>query len=129
MTDNPNLQVQEQFVTAVFAGDGDTIRALADPGFELHEGSGLPFAGVYRGADGFLEFLGLFAETFDIEILEPVHAYRSEDPDRLAFEFKLRAVLCATGARFDSTLIETWTFKEGKVLQIRAHYFNSPLQS
>ena len=129
MTHNNNLSVQERFVAAVFAGDGDTIRALAHPDFELHEGSGLPFAGVYRGADGFLAFLAVFGETFDIEILAPVRTYQSEDPDFLAFEFNLRAVLRATGALFESTLIESWTFKDGKVLQIRPHYFNSPLKS
>jgi ketosteroid isomerase-like protein len=128
MSNNKNLPIQQRFVTAVFAGDGDTIRALSDPEFELHEGSGLPFAGVYHGADGFLAFLGIFAETFDIEILAPVRTYESEEPDFVAFEFNLRGVVRATGALFESTLIESWTFKDGKVLRIRPHYFNSPLR-
>ena len=35
MADNPNLRIQEQFVTAVFAGDTDTVRSLCAPEFAL----------------------------------------------------------------------------------------------
>jgi ketosteroid isomerase-like protein len=121
-----NLQTKERFVSAVFAGDRETIRALCDPDFELHEGSGLPFAGVYQGAEGFLHFLAVFAETFDIDRLEPVRAYQAEDPDSMAFDFDLRATVRSTGELFESTLVEVWTFRGGKVLRIKPHYFNSP---
>jgi uncharacterized protein len=125
MTASRNTQVKQQFVAAVFAGDAATIRALADPGFELHEGTGLPFTGTYRGAEGFLQFLGIFSRTFDIERLEPIRSYESPDPDCMAFEFDLRATVRDTGQLFESTLIEVWNFKDGKVLSIKPHYFNS----
>jgi ketosteroid isomerase-like protein len=126
MAANRNLLVQQQFVAAVFAGDADAIRALAAPEFELVEGSGMPFAGTYRGAEGFLEFLGVFNDTFDLEYLRPVRHFASDDPDRMAFEFDLRGVDRATGAPFDSSLIEAWTFRGGKVVAIKPHYFNVP---
>jgi ketosteroid isomerase-like protein len=125
MTDSRNIQIKERFVSAVFAGDADTIRALTDEAFELREGSGLPFAGTYHGAEGFLEFLGLFNQTFDIERLEPVRSYESGDSDWLAFEFDLRATVRKTGRRFESTLVEIWNFRDGKVVSIKPHYFNS----
>ena len=126
LTPNPNLAVQVQFVTAVFAGDAETLRALAAPDFLLLEGSGMPFAGTFEGADGFLAFLGVFAETFDIEVLAPVRSFLSDDPDVIAFEFDLRAVVRASGERFESSLIEVWTFRAGKVVTIKPHYFNVP---
>jgi ketosteroid isomerase-like protein len=125
MTDNPNLRIQEQFVTAVFAGDADTIRSLCAPEFELHEGSGLPFAGTFRGAEGFLEFLGVFNDAFDIEYLTPVRTYVSDDPDWLVGELNLRARLRADGKLFESSLVEIWQFKNGKVVGIKPHYFNA----
>lgn len=126
MTENPNLAVQQAFVTAVFAGAAATIHALAAPDFELLEGSGLPFAGVYRGAEGFLEFLSVFAATFEIERLAPVRSFMSDDPDRLAFEFDLRGIHRATGEVFESSLIELWNFRGGQVVSIKPHYFNVP---
>ncbi len=125
MTRNPNLAIQEQFVTAVFAGDAETIKALCAPDFELHEGSGLPFAGIYRGAEGFLEFLGMFNDTFDIEQLAPIRTYTSDDPDWLIGELHLRATLRDGGKPFDSSLLEMWHFRDGKVVSIKPHYFNA----
>jgi len=125
MTDNPNLAIQEQFVTAVFAGDAGTIEALCAPDFELHEGSGLPFAGTYRGAAGFLEFLGVFNDTFDIEELAPVRTYVTHNPDWLIGEMNLRATLRSSGQRFESSLLEMWQFRNGKVVAIKPHYFNA----
>jgi len=123
---NPNLAIQQQFVTAVFAGDAATIRSLIAPGFELTQGSGMPYAGAYKGADGFLEFLGVFADTLEIEKLEPVRHFLSEDPDLIVFEFDIAAVHRATGRPFVSSLLETWAFRDGKVAWIKPHYFNVP---
>lgn len=129
MTNSGNVEIKDRFVAAVMAGDQDTISALADPGFELHEGSGMPFAGVYRGAEGFLRFLGIFFETLDIERLEPIRTYRTEDPDFIACEFEVRGTFRSTGKIFESSLVEIWRFRDGKVLSIKAHYFNSALAS
>jgi len=126
MSANPNLAVQERFVAAVFAGDADTLRELAAPDFVLLEGSGLPFEPSYSGAEGFLRFLTAFAATFDIEVLAPVRSFASEDPDVIAFEFELKATDRATGKRFETSLIEVWTFREGKVAALKPHYFNVP---
>ena len=127
--EHSNAVVKKQFVSAVFSGDHDTIRRLVHDDFELHEGSSVPFAGVYRGTDGFIEFLGVFEATFDIKRLEEAGAFASADPDRMAFQFELEAVLRAGGITFTSSLVEIWQFKDGKVARITAHYFNSPNRS
>jgi ketosteroid isomerase-like protein len=124
-----NLAIRQRFTAAVFAGDADTLRALAAPDFVLLEGSGLPFAGTFHGADGFLEFLGLFADAFEIEVLAPVRSFHSDDPNVIAWEFELRATVRATGERFESSLIEVWTFRGGKVVSVKPHYFNVPGRS
>jgi ketosteroid isomerase-like protein len=129
MTQNPNLAVQSRFVSAVFAGDRQTILDLAHEEFQLHEGSGMPFAGTFHGGEGFWEFLGIFNETFELEYLTPTETFQSADPDRIAFEFALRGKLRTTGELFDSTLIEVWEFCSGKVRRIKPHYFNSPLHA
>jgi ketosteroid isomerase-like protein len=126
MDRNPNLALQERFVSAVFAGDAETVRALCTDDFALLEGSGLPFAGTFQGADGFLGFLELFGAAFEIERLEPVRSYTSDDPDRLAFEFDLAGIDRANGQRFESSLVELWTFADGRVQTIKPHYFNVP---
>jgi ketosteroid isomerase-like protein len=129
MTQNPNVTIKDRFVAAVMSGDQDTLKALCDPDFELHEGSSMPFAGVYRGADGFLRFLGVFFETLDIERLESIRTYTTDDPSFIANEFEVRGTLRANGKIFDSSMVEIWQFRNGQVLSIKAHYFNSALAS
>mgnify|MGYP001765738759 CR=1 FL=1 len=126
MSGNANVQVQQAFGTAALSGDAETLRRLAHPDFVLHEGNGLPFAGQFHGADGFLAFLGRFVEIFDIARLEVVRLYECADPDHLACEFELEATVKASGAPFVSSLVEIWRFRDGKVLSVRPHYFNVP---
>jgi ketosteroid isomerase-like protein len=125
MPDNANLAVLERFTGAVMAGDGETVKSLCDPAFELHEGSGLSFAGTYHGCDGFLAFLGVFMETLEIERLETLRTYRSDDPDFVIAEMELRATVRETGKVFESSLLERWHFRGGKVVEIKPHYFNA----
>ena len=126
--EHPNIAAKKQFVAAVFTGDHETIRRLAHRDFELLEGSGMPFAGIYRGADGFIEFLEIFMTTFDIIKFEETGTFVSEDPDHMAFQFDLDAVFRSAGTPFSTSLVETWQFRDGKVAKIIAHYLHSPLR-
>lgn len=126
MSDNPNLAVQERFVAAALGGDTATLRELADPAMLLSQGEGMPYKGAYTGADGFLRFMGIFGDTLEIEKLAPVRVYETADPDFLVCEFELESRLKATGERYDTTMLEQWRFKGGKVVNIKPHYFDKP---
>jgi len=122
-----NVATTERFVAAVFAGDHAVLRELLHPDFELHQAAGLEYAGLYRGADGFLAFLQKFAATYEIELLERTHSYVSDDnPDLLVFEFAFRGTLKSSGRKFDTTMLERWTFQDGKVIRVVPHYFEIP---
>ena len=125
MTHNSNLAIVERFVGAALAGDGETLKALCDPEFKLHEGSGLSYAGTYSGGDGFMQLLGILNETFKISRLEPTRTYVSDDPDYVVCELELEATVRTTGRTFASSLLERWHFRDTKVLEIKAHYFNA----
>ena len=124
---NPNIAIKDRWVEAVFAGDKDTIRELIDPEFELHQPPGLAYEGVYRGVDGFFDFLDRFLAAYDLESLEPTALYvEQSDPDALALEFQIKGILRATGTRFESPQFECWNFRDGKVVSIRVFWFRIP---
>lgn len=125
MAPNPNLGVLQSFVTAVFSGDSDALKSHCHQDFELHEGSGFPFAGTYRGGDGFLTFLARFNDTFDIARLETTRTYVGDDPDYVVCEMEIEATVRSTGKAFISSLLERWHFRDGKVLNVKPHYFNA----
>lgn len=125
---NANLEVMQRFVAAALGGDGDALKSLCADSMVLEQGSSMPYAGVYHGGEGFLQFLGIFGDTFEIEQLDLVRTYQADDPDWLVAEFVIRATVKATGKPYASTLIETWNFQNGKVAMIKPHYFNPPPQ-
>ena len=127
MSENPNLAVQAAFAGAVMAGDLDTVRSLCTDDFVCEQGSGMSYAGIYNGADGFIAFLGIFASTYELEKLEPVRMFHCDDPDVLVAEFDLAATFLATGKRYETSLLEAWHFRGGKVCAVKPHYFHSPL--
>lgn len=127
MSANPNLATMQAFMNAALSGDAETLRSLCHPDFVLEEGSGMPFAGTFSGADGFLAFLGVFMDTFAIERFDAVRAYECGDPDFLASEMELVSTLKSNGQRYDSSLVEIWRFRDGKVISVKPHYFHSPL--
>ena len=121
-----NPDIQQRFVAAVFAGDAATLTALCHANFVLHQGGAMPYAGTYRGAEGFLQFLGIFAETLEVEKLETVRIYSCDDPDWLVSEFDVVATVKATGQRYETTLLERWQFSGGKVVSVKPHYYEPP---
>ncbi len=127
MSDQDSVALMHRVYAAVLGGDFDTFGTLVHPDMELHQGSGMPFAGTYRGVEGFMRFFTIFGETFEIEKLAPLRDYRGDDPEWVVCELEIAATVKATGKRFEGTIMEQWQFRDGKALTIKPHYFNSPL--
>ena len=122
-----NLAIKDRFVSAVLGGDQATIAELLDPEFELWQPAGLVYAGVYKGASGFMKFLEAFGAAYEIELLENPSSFTSQnDPDVVVLEFRFRGKLKATGEPFDVSQLEPWHFRAGKILKIRPHWFDKP---
>ena len=124
---NPNVAIKDRFVEAVFSGDHDTLRALIDPSFELHQPDGLPYEGIYKGSDGFLNFLDKFMAAYDLESLDETALYvEDSNPDRLALGFHIKGRMKGDGRSFDSPQFETWDFRDGKLVNIRVFWYKLP---
>ncbi len=124
MSENPNLAVQARFAAAVMAGDVATLEELSHPEMVLTQGAGTAYAGTYHGSAGFLEFLGKFAAALDLESIDTIRVFQCDDPGALVCEFDLKSKLKGSDTRYDTTLMELWEFKDGKVIRIKPHYFD-----
>jgi ketosteroid isomerase-like protein len=123
---NPNVAVSERFTKALYASDQETIRALLAPDFVLRQDKALPYGGEYKGADGFLTFMAAFMKTYEIEALEQKHTFLTDDPDTVIFEFAFRGTQLVANVKFDTTLLEYWKFRNGKIVSITPHWFEVP---
>ena len=126
MSENSNLPIKDRFIAAVLAGETGALEQLMDPAFELHHSADLPYGGIYRGADGFNAFLARFNDTFAIDVLNETAAYPAPSGDSVVVEIELKATIRASGRPFETTMLEVWSFRGGKVHKIKPHYFNKP---
>lgn len=118
-----NVAVMNRFVAAVFAGENDKLPELLHPDFELLHASTVPYAGVYRGPEGFLRFLELFMATFDPLDMQAKETFVASS-GALVVEIALAGVLKSTGQKVETTMLEKWEFEDGMVRRIKPHYFD-----
>jgi ketosteroid isomerase-like protein len=80
----------------------------------------LPFAGLWKGADGIEEFNRLLDATMrydKVEIKEYI-----VDGDQVAAIFWAEGIAKSTGKTFKSEILRLYTFKEGKIIKVRNFY-------
>ncbi len=118
-----NLALADKLQASVFAGDHDAVRAIIHPDFELRQAKRIPYADEYRGYDGFMRFLANFMGWYDIATLERTGSFFSDNGD-IVVEFHLVATARSTGEKVDTTMLEKWEFKDGKVIGVTPHYFD-----
>ena len=83
----------------------------------------LPFAGLWKGADGIAEFNRLLATTMrydKVEIKEYI-----VDGDQVAAIFEAEGIAKSTGKAFKSEILRLYTFKDGKIIKVRNFYDTS----
>lgn len=108
------------------SGNQAAMREMLHPEFEVEEAAGLPYGGNYRGIQGWLELCNAVAGTwgqFRLQLIE----YAGESPDSLVIRFAISGRSRKTGKSFESTVLEFWKFKDGKLFRIHPYYFDTQL--
>ena len=124
-TTSDNDAILDRWLAAVFSGDREALAGMMDPAFELHQAAGLPYGGVLKGPEGFDRFWQSFGDTFEIDVLDTIDRFQSAGGD-IVLKFHFRGRLKATGKAFDTTILESFTFRNGKLLAIAPHWFELP---
>ena len=123
---NPNLAVKERLEKAAMSGDKEGVKACLAPDFVIYQSNGHPYGGTYKGADGFLIFMQAMFSAYAIEGLESKGVFTSDDPNSCVFEYRMFGKAAASGQKFDTTLLEHWRFRDGKVLSVKPCWFEIP---
>lgn len=114
----------ERFLAALAAGDFDAVGAMLDPDFLLEEAAGLPYAGTYRGVDGWRALSKAIVATwggFRARILE----FPGETADTLVVRLAISGRSRKTGTPFESTVLELWRFRDGRLREIVPYYWDT----
>ena len=119
-------QFSERFLAAMRAGDEAALREMMDPDFTVEEADSLPYGGTYRGVEGWMTLSRAVVAAwagFRLELAD----YVAETPDSLVVRFRIAGRSRKTGRSFESSVMEWWMFKEGRLLRILPYYFDTHL--
>lgn len=80
----------------------------------------LPFAGMWKGAEGLNEFSSQLSKTMRYDKVE-IREYII-DGDEIAAIFWGEGIALSTGKPFQSEILRLYTFKDGKIIKVRNFY-------
>lgn len=116
----------ERFMTATRTGDKAALAEMVHPDFELIEPTGLPYSGTFRGLDGWRKLARAVVEAWDEFKVEPI-AFPGESTDTFVVNLRLSGRSRKTGNPFSMSVLEMWTFRDGQLISISPHYFDTHL--
>ena len=89
----------------------------------VHEAPSLPFGGDWKGPEGFVELMGKITTTFKNFHSQPI----SMVSDDTTVAFAARISGDAAHGRFSIPLVEYWTCRDGKIVEIFAMWQDTKL--
>ncbi|MEM9188530.1 MAG: nuclear transport factor 2 family protein [Myxococcota bacterium] len=118
------LETVQAFYARIAAGDmeaffatlTDDVEAVA-PGSRRH----IPWAGTWRGKEGFGEMMTTLGEAVEIEAYEP-RRFVTDEPDRVLVIGHERLRTRQTQRVVESAWVHEFTVREGRVARFVEHY-------
>lgn len=116
----------DRFMAATRTGDKVALAEMLHPDFELIEPTGVPYEGTFRGLEGWRKLSKAVAQTWDDFKVEPI-AFPGESANSFVVNLRLSGRSKKTGNPFTMSVLEIWTFRDGKLAGISPHYFDTHL--
>lgn len=122
-TAEANRKIITDTLDRLQAGDGEALWEIFDPEVTFHEASCLPYGGTHRGLEATKAAYALLCSQFSAMRAEFEAVLASRDIVILYQKITFEAA--ATGKRGTLPVAELFRFREGKVVEWRAHYFDA----
>lgn len=114
----------ERFFAAIQRRDRETVAALIHPDFQIVEAPSLPYAGTWRGFDGWRGLNRAVAGAWaDMNVV--VDEILGESADALVVRMTLSGRAGPSGTPFTTSILEIWRFEGGQVRGITPYYWDT----
>jgi ketosteroid isomerase-like protein len=117
-------QFCDRFMAALQAGDRDALAGMMHPDFRVEEAESLPYGGVYHGVDGWMTLARAVTKTWKGFQISPIE-FPGGSQDRFLVRFRISGASRRTGKPFESTVLELWSFREDRLIEIAPYYFDT----
>jgi ketosteroid isomerase-like protein len=128
MNDNDgmqNLKIVKAMTENGILGRWDIVQPLVADDVVIHAPEGIPYGGVYRGWQGYLNIFAAMGKFWsDLKVGPSEFTTYS---NKVAVISQLNGRIARTGKEVSMPLAEVWEIKGGKVAAITAFYFDTKL--
>ena len=119
------VEIAKKFYEFSASEQKEQFESLLHSDFRVIEAENMPYAGIYKGAEGFREIVSIVFSYFAELRVEPV--FYTEGDDHVIALVKLAGVGKAAGQAFESNLLEVFRFEGDKIIEIRPYYWDQDL--
>lgn len=114
------------FLQAARECDWDKLETYCHEEFQVRESEALPFAGIYKGVDGFRKLARLiFIDSFSEFNVVP--KYFTEDESHVLLIADISGIGKKSGIQFVSELVEIYHFEQDLIKEIQPYYWDGDL--
>ena len=118
-----NKAILKAFLKASENQDEVSMREFLDPEIEVVEAESLPYGGIHRGVDAFLQLIPkVFGTWRDCEV--SIQNWVSEG-DHVITLATMSGYGRSTDLPFKVPIAEVWTFRKGKIVRVMPYYFDT----
>ncbi|NKB39106.1 MAG: hypothetical protein GKR93_18395 [Gammaproteobacteria bacterium] len=118
--------IVKAFLAAAVEADWEKLQQYRHPDFQVTESEALPYAGVYKGVDGFRKLVKLiFIELFDDFKVEP--ECFAEGDNHVLLLANISGVGKNTGIGFSSQVAEIYHLDNQLIKEIQPFYWDTQL--
>lgn len=116
-----NVRIVQAVYEAGMRGDLAALFSHLDPECVAYESDALPYAGVYRGPEGFVQLFQKVTALFRLDLrVEEL----TDTADRVIARVQGQFIPQAGGAPIPVDIAEHWTLRNHKILEVRPYYWN-----
>ena len=116
---------ESEYLAAGGPGTADfaTLAPYFSTDVVLHQASGLPYGGTWRGHDGMERFFLAMSQTWDVFEMVEQHFLATTSPLVVLTSVHTRAR--STGRELDFPILQTITVKGGRITEVRPFYWDT----
>lgn len=118
------IAVYDKMIVSLRADDDATTRTYFHPSFVVREDPGMPYGGVYEGADGFIALRHKVRTYWTLKILSRCVA---PEADRLVIVLQMTGLPDGPLAGMETMVTVVWTFEGDKAKEAQVLYYNTPV--
>jgi uncharacterized protein len=119
-TADTSVATVRRFMNAVGTGQLDEARGLLSEDAVIDEAGGMPFSGVYRGPQGFVDLLTRMSTLLEL-VPEPFNE-RALTDDTVVCRYRAMFTSRQSGKTAAMGLVEVFTVKDGRIVEIDVYY-------